>query len=177
MYNIFKIETEMLSIRKDDNQKENFAKLDVLFNLSKFDRSGSVNFMKSYHEYLSRFVYKGLVPETAEKQNELMFKWLGIDKESFKVEISENANERTYVLHRKSKNVDQTFDFLYLLLRLLDLDNMYKYDPENTHMCAIHECIGERGDDNVRSHLLSLVRHGDDGKSVLGNTNELAIKA
>lgn len=35
----FKIEKDILAIRKDAEQEENFAKLDTLFNLSKYDHS------------------------------------------------------------------------------------------------------------------------------------------
>ena len=96
----FKIEKDILAIRKDAEQEENFAKLDTLFNLSNYNHSSLVDFSSTYHDYLSKFIYKGLVPATAVKQTDLMFKWLGIAGKQFKAASGKrNIHRITQVIH------------------------------------------------------------------------------
>ncbi len=175
----FKIEKDILAIRKDDEQEENFAKLDTLFNVSKYDHSSLVDFSSTYHDYLSKFIYKGLVPATAVKQTDLMFKWLGIAGKQFKVEVKDYENQRIYTIYHKAVKgcSEQIFDFMSMLLALLDLDWMYTYNQDseiNVPVCITH--VSEPNEEGLRSHISNSLGHGADGKLAISNFNYLNIK-
>ena len=175
----FKIEKDILAIRKDAEQEENFAKLDTLFNLSNYNHSSLVDFSSTYHDYLSKFIYKGLVPATAVKQTDLMFKWLGIAGKQFKVEVKDYKHERIYTFYHKAVKgcSEQIFDFMSMLLALLDLDWMYTYNQDSeidTPACITH--VSVPNEEGLRSRIGTTLSHGTDGKLAISNFNYLDVK-